>query len=134
MNTTTFLQAFECIFGDFQPTEEDYLTFLMEKANNGNTDTTTFLQAFECIFGDFQPTEEDYLMFLVDNANVAFENEAVEVKARFVGTSIDLIRQHEQSVFKTEKSMEVIKKRAEILDNIKNILKEPIKELMKKFN
>jgi hypothetical protein len=83
---------------------------------------------FEDMFGD-----ED-LFDLVDKANKSFEDESLNAEPIHIRNVDNYMQRYKTSVFRTKKSMKIIKKRVTFVKNLKELLKEDLKEIIRDFN
>ena len=112
INEGKFTEAFEYLFGDFHPTQNDIKS-------------TERIEIVQLKIDDF--------MDLIDNSVQAFETEALNIEQIYIGNVDTFLNKYKNHFFRTKKSMKIIKKRIKYVKNIKRILKHSAKKLMKAF-
>ena len=110
-----FTEAFEYIFGDFHPSKDDLISI----ENIGNMEN---MRNIEFKIEDF--------MDLVEKSVQAFENEALNIETIYIANVDTFMKEYKTRVFRTKKSMKIVKKQIKYVKHIKKNLKIDIKILM----
>jgi hypothetical protein len=116
-----------------------------------NIQEDKFMEAFGHIFGDFHPNKGDLVniksvaqvgtvqleiddfMDLIESSVRAFEEEALNIKPIHIANVDTFMADYKRSFFRTQESMEMVRKEVKYVKRIKKGLKIDIRRLMAEF-
>lgn len=112
-----------------------------------NIKEESFIEAFEFIFGDFHPTQDDLIniekkeseikiddfMDLIEESNQAFETEALNIEPIYIANVDTFLKKYKTYLFRTKKSMQIVKEQIKYVKYIKQNIKRDIKKFMIEF-
>lgn len=116
INEDQFIEAFEHIFGDFNP----------GKSESTNIRTSENIEVVQLEIDDF--------MDLIESSLQAFEKEALNIKPICITNVDTFMEEYKTTLFRTKKSMKIVKEEVKYVKYIKKGLKGYIKVFMDDFN